>query len=197
MAWLRALQGESGFKLENVDFDKISYFIHEEPLLELIEKRLLCVAVHELLDETLTVPKESATRVAQKFLDNGPGDFEIIHVRYCQNCGEYAEVDKCGETVQCSQYEEKHSFQSICGQVICVWCGCNWRVSSQCRKRNGVHNWSKTSFRVVRCKSDPTASFSANPLIHDDIVLKNYSSGKQDNLLDVNCVLCGTPYNAS
>lgn len=194
--WLSQLAGENGFKSETISQDKIFYYIDQEPELEIIEKRLIKIAISETLDEKITMPRTRASRVAQRYLHDGPGSLEIINTKQCMQCGALVTLNsQSAFHGKCKTVEIKHDFVHVEGSEmpLCRWCGLQYRSRGKCNQSANTvleHDWSLNTFRIVRSSVDTTANFSVSPYISSNAIIDRGSLCLNRST----CTLCTTPY---
>ena len=200
MEWISNLSGESGFQKTEVTLEMLTYYIENEPILLLREKRQLISAIHMLIknncDKREDVSNNSvdvsnrlfdasnnhvinenskttndAQQLAECFIRDGPGSIAVQNIQICTQC----------HTWKRSNSRNNHKCPLVIHGYI----------------HNPFHKWSLSNYRVVYSKIE-LASFSTHPDIPCNLDILDME--KADGL-DINtgtilgdCKLCGTPY---
>ena len=191
MEWMNNLSGENGFEKTEVTSEMLTYYIKNEPILLLREKKMLISAIHTLIDNdsmnsegndasNSEVYNENskivndALQLAECFIRDGPGSIAVQNVQICKQCHTWKKSNDRNNQ-KCP----------------------NARNVSHGSNHNSDHIWSLSNYRVVYSKTE-VASFSTHPDIPCNLdILEIEKSDELDiesGTILGDCRLCGTLY---
>lgn len=139
-----------------------------------------------------------ALRIAECFLRDGPGSLDVAYIQTCTTCHAWKRKG-CRNLSACSPNLGKHAFIHMNNTVLCAYCGNKYKTSLTCLNHRSFHRWSHELYRVVYSTSDTIASFSIDNVISANIDVGTSNSKMEekeiDEVVSIECKLCGTPYN--